>query len=108
MARRTRCSDAGYVYHMLNRAVGRATLFAKPADYAAFEKVLRQGWDRFAMRLLAYVILPNHWHLVVWPENQTGQGTFLLMLGRCRDRASSIVTVTMFCPPSFVLGALSP
>ena len=46
MARRTRCSDAGYVYHVLNRAVGRATLFAKSADYAAFEKVLRQAWEQ--------------------------------------------------------------
>jgi hypothetical protein len=41
MARRMRCADAGYVYHVLNRAVGRATLFDKPADYAAFEKVIR-------------------------------------------------------------------
>jgi putative transposase len=43
MARRIRCSDAGYVYHVLNRAVGRATLFEKAADYAAFEKVLREA-----------------------------------------------------------------
>jgi len=64
-----RCSDAGYVYHVLNRAVGRATLFEKPADYAAFEKVLRQAWEHTSMRLLAYTILPNHWHLVVWPED---------------------------------------
>ena len=35
MARRRRCSDAGYVYHVLNRAVGRATLFDTQADYAA-------------------------------------------------------------------------
>ncbi len=68
MARRTRCSDAGYVYHVLNRAVGRATLFAKSADYAAFEKVLRQACERSAMRLVSYVALPNHWHLVVWPR----------------------------------------
>jgi len=68
MARRTRCADAGYVYHLLNRAVGRAKIFDKSADYAAFEKVLRQAWERTQMRLLAYVILPNHWHLVVWPE----------------------------------------
>ena len=68
MARRTRCSDAGYVYHLLNRAVRRATLFDKPADYAAFEKVLRQAWERLGMRLLAYALLPNHWHLVVWPH----------------------------------------
>src|SRR5262245_17384376 len=56
MARRTRCSYAGCVYHVLNRAVGRATLFRKPADYAAFEKILREAWERPAMRLLAYVM----------------------------------------------------
>ena len=69
MARRKRCSDAGYVYHVLNRAVGRATIFDKPADYAAFEKVLRQAWERLGTRLLAYLLMPNHWHLVVWPEH---------------------------------------
>ncbi len=68
MARRFRCSDAGYVYHVLNRAVGRATLFSKGGDYAAFEKILRQAWERFGMRLLSYVIMPNHWHLVLWPQ----------------------------------------
>ncbi len=69
MPRRLRCSDAGYVYHVLNRAVGRATLFRKPADYAAFETILREAWERSAMRLLAYVIMPNHWHLVIWPAD---------------------------------------
>jgi putative transposase len=76
MARRTRCSDAGYVYHVLNRAVGRATLFDKPADYAAFEKVLRQAWERTSMRLVAYVALPNHWHLVVWPSRDGALSTW--------------------------------
>jgi putative transposase len=52
---------------VLNRAVGRATLFRKSADYAAFEKILREAWERLGMRLLSYVIMPNHWHLVVWP-----------------------------------------
>ena len=69
MARRMRCADGGYVYHLLNRAVSRATLFEKPGDYAAFEKVLRQAWELSAMRLLCYVVMPNHWHLVVWPEH---------------------------------------
>jgi hypothetical protein len=68
MARRTRCSDASYVYHVLNRAEGRARLLKKSADYAAFEQVLRQAGVRTRMRLWAYVMLPNHWHLVVWPE----------------------------------------
>ncbi len=65
MARRMRCADAGYVYHDLNRAVGRATLFDKAADYAAFQKVLRRAWERSGMRLLSFVVLRHHWHLVV-------------------------------------------
>ena len=80
MARRTRCSDAGYVYHVLNRAVGRAPLFRKPADYAAFEKILGEAWDRLAMRLLGYVIMPNHWHLVVWPEQDGTLSTWVQWL----------------------------
>src|SRR5262245_63998960 len=68
MARRAHCSDAGQVCHVLNRAVGRATLFDKAADYAAFEKVLRQAWERSGMRLVSYVAMPNHRHLVVWPD----------------------------------------
>ena len=72
MARRTRCSDAGYVYHVLNRAVGRAALFEKAPDFAAFEKVIRQAWERTGMRLVSYALMPNHWHLVAWP-NRDGQ-----------------------------------
>ena len=56
--RRLRCSDGGYVYHVLNRAVGRAQIFDKSADYAAFEKVLRQARERTGMRLLACIFLP--------------------------------------------------
>ena len=57
MARRTRCSDAGYVYHVLNRAVGRATLFDKPGDYAAFENILTEAWEQLPpCSLLSYVI----------------------------------------------------
>jgi len=80
MARRIRCADGGYVYHVLNRAVGRATLFHKPADYAAFEKILRQAWDRFHMRLLSYVLMPNHWHLVVWPAEDGALSTYVQWL----------------------------
>ncbi len=76
MARRMRCSDAGYDYHVLNRAPGRATLFDKTADYAAFEKVLRQALERSGMRLLSYVVLPNHWQLVVWTQRDGELSTY--------------------------------
>jgi putative transposase len=80
MARRWRTSDGGYAYHVLNRAVGRATLFGKAADYAAFEKILRQAWEHLPMRLLSYTLMPNHWHLVVWPEQDGTLSTYLQWL----------------------------
>jgi putative transposase len=80
MARRTRCADAGYVYQVLNRAVGRQTLFRKTADYTAFETILRQAWERMGMRLLSYAIMPNHWRLVVWPQEDGALSTCLQWL----------------------------
>jgi putative transposase len=68
MPRRRRNATGGYVYHVLNRAVGRATLFEHAGDYSAFERVLRESKTHVPMRLLAYCIMPNHWHLVVWPR----------------------------------------
>ena len=69
MGRANRVALGGYVYHVLNRANGRLTIFRKEADYAAFESILEEAVERFEMRLLAYVVMPNHWHLVVWPRS---------------------------------------
>ncbi|MCP4856889.1 MAG: hypothetical protein GY903_20600, partial [Fuerstiella sp.] len=68
MPRRPRVGMGGYVYHVLNRAVGRQQIFQGDADYAAFERVLVQGLDRIPVRLLSYCLMPNHWHLVLWPK----------------------------------------
>ena len=69
MGRPHRAALGGYVYHVLNRANGRLTIFEKPADYEAFEKVLLEAVERTQTRLLAYCVMPNHWHLVVWPRS---------------------------------------
>jgi putative transposase len=67
MPRRLRFASGGYVYHVLNRAVARQQIFDNAGDYAAFERVLKEAKRHVPMRLLAYAILPNHWHLLVWP-----------------------------------------
>jgi len=68
MGRPKRVADGGLVYHVLNRANARMTIFEKPDDYDAFHRVVEEAVDRTAMRLLAYCVMPSHWHLVVWPR----------------------------------------
>ena len=68
MPRRARAIEGGLVYHVLNRANARARLFAKEEDYAAFERVLQQAQEREPLRLLAYCVMPNHWHMIVRPN----------------------------------------
>jgi putative transposase len=80
MPRRPRFATGGYVFHVLNRAAARRTVFAQEADYAAFEKVLHAAGERVAMRLLAYCIMPNHWHLVLWPRGDDDLSQFMRWL----------------------------
>ena len=68
MGRPHRAAEAGYVYHVLNRSNARMTIFEDDGDYEAFEEVLSQAVERTQTRLLAYCLMPNHWHLVVWPR----------------------------------------
>jgi REP element-mobilizing transposase RayT len=44
---------------VLNRAIGRATIFKTTKDYAAFEKVLEEAREKVAMRVLAFCLMPN-------------------------------------------------
>ena len=67
MGRPRRAADGGLIYHALNREM-RMTIFEKEGDYEAFERVLEAAVERTKTRLLHYCVMPNHWHLVVWPE----------------------------------------
>jgi putative transposase len=68
MGRPHRVAEGGYVYHVLNRGNAKMRIFDDDRDYDAFEKLLAEAVERSEMRLLAYCLLPNHWHLVVWPQ----------------------------------------
>src|SRR5437588_4644620 len=80
MPRRLRFASGGFVFHVLNRAVARDRIFDKSMDYAAFERVLKQAKDFVPMRLLAYCILSNHWHLVLWPFHDGDLSEYLRWL----------------------------
>ena len=68
------------VFHCLNRGNDRSEIFADEGDYAAFEKVLTQVVEIVPVRLLSYCLMPNHWHLVLWPTKDGQLGQFMQRL----------------------------
>lgn len=77
MGRPLRVDEGGYVYHVVNRGNARMTIFEDEADYAAFERIMGQAQQRTDMRVLAYCIMPNHFHLVLWPRREGDLSAFM-------------------------------
>jgi putative transposase len=66
---RVRRVDVGeMVYHALNRANFRSRLFKREAHYEDFLGSVEEALDFVPMRILAYCLMPNHWHLVRYPR----------------------------------------
>ena len=65
MPKRLRRSLQGAAFHVMNRAVRRTLLFEKDGDYDSFVTVSLESLRRFAVHLIAFQFMPNHWHFVV-------------------------------------------
>jgi putative transposase len=65
MPRRLRHTLQGAAFHVINRAVRCARIFETPADYRAFLKVASEGTALHPVKVIAYCVMPTHWHFVV-------------------------------------------
>ena len=86
MARAARVDVGDCVYHVINRANGRATIFHSDGDYLDFEYLLNEMRETYDMRIVAYVIMPNHWHMLLYPKNDGDMGRALKWLGTAHVR----------------------
>lgn len=66
MPRTARAMVGGLCYHVINRGNGRANVYHEPSDYKAFLTLMTLASERIPMRILAYCLMPNHFHLVLW------------------------------------------
>jgi putative transposase len=56
-------------------------IFHKAEDFAAFERVLAEGLERYPVELFTYCLMPNHWHLVVRPRTDQALGRWMGWVG---------------------------
>jgi putative transposase len=80
MPRTARVAPGGMVFHVLNRGIARMQVFEKAGDYEAFERILSETLQETPMRICAYCVLPNHWHFLLWPEQDGDLAKFMQRL----------------------------
>ncbi|MCK4340633.1 MAG: transposase [Phycisphaerae bacterium] len=81
MPRAPRADEGGLIYHVLNRGNARAEIFFDADDYELFEAILAEGLQRTPLRILCYCLMPNHWHLVLWPREDGDLSSFMYWVG---------------------------
>ena len=69
MPRAARASVGEMCYHVLNRGNARREVFHKDGDYQAFLRAVGQACAEMPMPVLAYCLMPNHFHLAVRPRH---------------------------------------
>jgi len=78
MSRSWRIEYEGALYHLLSRGNEGKDIFDDDRDRKTFLKTIGEMSERFAMRVYAYVLMGNHYHLYLGYDNgQTVSSTRL-------------------------------
>lgn len=72
MARLARVVVAGTPHHVTQRGNGGAKVFFSDADYELYLQLLREALAAARVVCLAYVLMPNHVHLILVPKDEDG------------------------------------
>ena len=77
MGRVSRVDAGEMVYHAWNRANFRSALFKTEKHYQDFLAIMEESLAVVPIRILAYCLMPNHWHLVLYPRAQGDLSKFM-------------------------------
>ena len=81
MPRRPRLKVAGVPHHVIQRGNNRAPVFFADEDYRFYLICLQKGAARYQCAIHAYVLMPNHVHLLVSPGAEEGLSLMMRYVG---------------------------
>ena len=84
MSRPLRIEYPGAWYHVMNRGRGGDPVFTDKGDYQKFVELLKETTETWHLRVSAFCLMPNHYHLLV----QTPDGN----LSRCMRHIDGVYT----------------
>lgn len=67
MARKRRILTPHLLRHVLSRGNGKMQIFLDDGDYIRFLGLLEEVVDKFCIECWSYCIMPNHYHLAMYP-----------------------------------------
>jgi putative transposase len=56
------------IYHIINRGNRRESVFHDKFDYERFLKLLLDSKEKYKIKIYAYCLMPNHFHLVIYTK----------------------------------------
>lgn len=71
MPRRKTQFNQGSYYHIYNRGVNRERIFFSPDNYIYLLKLLKRYSQKYQIAIIAYCLMPNHYHLLVRQDGET-------------------------------------
>ena len=86
MPRQHRYIAPGVATHVTQRGNNKGRCFFCAEDFEFYLAVLERSSRRFGCAIHAYVLMSNHSHLLVTPEDAQGISQMMQMIGRCYVR----------------------
>jgi putative transposase len=80
MPRIPRGLTKGFYYHIINRGNDKKIVFRKAYDYSAFLDLVLTAKERYPVKLIAYCLMPNHFHFVLSPEEENSLSAWMQWL----------------------------
>ncbi len=71
---------------MINRGNARAEVFHKQEDLAAFLRIMGEAGLHVPMWVVACCLMPNHFHLVLWPRTEGDLSRWMHWLRTTHER----------------------
>ena len=71
---------SGQYYHVYNRGTNRQPIFASEENYRFLSQRAKQFLPLYSIRIIAYVLMPNHYHFLIGVDKDESLSRFLQRL----------------------------
>lgn len=80
MPRRKHTFTPGHTYHIYNRGAHRARIFFSDDNYRYCLRLLKKYGRKYQITIIAYCLMPNHYHLLLRQDGDTSLSHFISVL----------------------------